>query len=204
MRQHERAVVVAIVDRDRHRVVADGGVGDITVTQELTVVVTDNPTEYGVTLELEPQYIELLAGKSADFSVTVINDGDASDTFELEAVGPLHESHSALGARLVDFAGWEMPIQFEGILAEHRAVRSAAGVFDVSHMGQLFVSGRGELQCAQLGMDVQAWSPDGEVLVDFWQLTESKILRLVRYYKRNSVLPDDWKYTLANAKLLVG
>jgi small subunit ribosomal protein S15 len=36
------------------------------------------------------------------------------------------------------------------------------------------------------------------------QLTESKILRLVRYYKRNSVLPDDWKYTLANAKLLVG
>ncbi len=54
---------------------------------------------------------------------------------------PLHESHRALGARLVDFAGWEMPIQFEGILAEHRAVRSSAGVFDVSHMGQLFVSG---------------------------------------------------------------
>ena len=54
---------------------------------------------------------------------------------------PLHESHKALGARLVDFAGWEMPIQFEGILAEHRAVRSSAGVFDVSHLGQLFVSG---------------------------------------------------------------
>ena len=54
---------------------------------------------------------------------------------------PLHESHRALGARLVDFAGWEMPIQFEGILAEHRAVRSSAGVFDVSHLGQLFVSG---------------------------------------------------------------
>src|SRR5919202_1921849 len=55
---------------------------------------------------------------------------------------PLYERHRAAGARLVPFAGWEMPIQYEGIIPEHRAVRSAAGVFDVSHMGQLELSGQ--------------------------------------------------------------
>ena len=54
---------------------------------------------------------------------------------------PLHELHAVRGARLVDFAGWELPLQFEGIITEHRAVRSAAGLFDVSHMGQLFFHG---------------------------------------------------------------
>lgn len=46
------------------------------------------------------------------------------------------------GGRMVDFHGWEMPVQFAGILAEHRAVRTACGVFDVSHMGQVFISGK--------------------------------------------------------------
>jgi aminomethyltransferase len=50
---------------------------------------------------------------------------------------PLYERHAALGARLVPFAGWEMPIQYTSITEEHRAVRTSAGVFDVSHMGQL-------------------------------------------------------------------
>ena len=50
---------------------------------------------------------------------------------------PLYERHAALGARLVPFAGWEMPVQYTGIAEEHRAVRSRAGVFDVSHMGEL-------------------------------------------------------------------
>jgi aminomethyltransferase len=54
---------------------------------------------------------------------------------------PLHEEHKALGARLVDFAGWEMPVQYEGIKAEHEAVRAAAGIFDVSHMGEVFIRG---------------------------------------------------------------
>jgi len=49
---------------------------------------------------------------------------------------PLHDRHKALGARLVDFAGFEMPISYDGILAEHRRVREAAGLFDVSHMGE--------------------------------------------------------------------
>jgi aminomethyltransferase len=54
---------------------------------------------------------------------------------------PLYDRHVAAGARMVPFAGWEMPVQYEGVIQEHRAVRSDAGVFDVSHMGELEVEG---------------------------------------------------------------
>jgi aminomethyltransferase len=54
---------------------------------------------------------------------------------------PLYERHVALGARMVPFAGWEMPVQYEGVISEHRAVREDCGVFDVSHMGELDVEG---------------------------------------------------------------
>jgi aminomethyltransferase len=54
---------------------------------------------------------------------------------------PLFERHERAGARLVPFAGWEMPVQYEGIRQEHVAVRTAAGVFDVSHMGEIETSG---------------------------------------------------------------
>src|SRR5580700_5297652 len=53
----------------------------------------------------------------------------------------LYECHARLGARLVPFAGWEMPVQYEGIVPEHKAVRTAAGLFDVSHMGELEMRG---------------------------------------------------------------
>jgi aminomethyltransferase len=54
---------------------------------------------------------------------------------------PLHDRHVELGARMVPFAGWEMPVQYVGVIPEHRAVRTDAGVFDVSHMGELEVEG---------------------------------------------------------------
>ena len=54
---------------------------------------------------------------------------------------PLHDRHVALGARMVPFAGWEMPVQYEGVIPEHLAVRRDRGVFDVSHMGQFHVEG---------------------------------------------------------------
>ncbi len=54
---------------------------------------------------------------------------------------PLLERHEALGARMVDYAGWRMPIQYAGIIEEHRAVRERAGLFDLCHMGELFVDG---------------------------------------------------------------
>ncbi len=55
----------------------------------------------------------------------------------------LHDQHLAHGGRIVDFAGWEMPVQYTGILDEHRAVREAVGIFDISHMGEFFVRGAG-------------------------------------------------------------
>lgn len=54
---------------------------------------------------------------------------------------PLHDEHLALGATLVDFAGWQMPVRYSGDIAEHEAVRTAAGLFDLSHMGELSVRG---------------------------------------------------------------
>src|SRR5215213_7983011 len=76
---------------------------------------------------------------------------------------PLHERHVALGARLVPFAGWEMPVQYEGVIPEHRAVRNDAGVFDVSHMGEFEVEGLGarELLRAALSNDLDRIGPGG-------------------------------------------
>jgi aminomethyltransferase len=92
---------------------------------------------------------------------------------------PLHPRHVAAGARLVPFAGWEMPVQYAGIRQEHMAVRSSAGVFDVSHMGQIETAGPQALELLQhlLSPDVRRipeggaqygllCRPDGGVLDD--------------------------------------
>jgi len=64
---------------------------------------------------------------------------------------PLYDEHVAAGARMVDFAGWAMPVQYQSILAEHQAVRTAAGLFDVSHMGEFEITGpAAEALCAKL------------------------------------------------------
>ena len=55
---------------------------------------------------------------------------------------PLYLCHVAAGAKLVEFAGWEMPLQYEGVIAEHHAVRNACGLFDVSHMANFAFAGR--------------------------------------------------------------
>jgi glycine cleavage system T protein (aminomethyltransferase) len=62
---------------------------------------------------------------------------------------PLHERHAELGAKLVPFAGWEMPVSYEGVREEHSAVRTHAGMFDVSHMGEVEVEGPGALAFLQ-------------------------------------------------------
>ena len=54
---------------------------------------------------------------------------------------PLNSVHRALGAKLVDFGGWEMPVQYSGIVEEHQAVRTGVGLFDVSHMGEIEIRG---------------------------------------------------------------
>jgi len=62
---------------------------------------------------------------------------------------PLYSLHRELGAKLIDFGGWEMPVQYQGILEEHRAVRERAGIFDVSHMGELELTGPSSLDSLQ-------------------------------------------------------
>lgn len=63
---------------------------------------------------------------------------------------PLYQAHVSAGARLVEFAGWEMPIQYSGVVDEYQTVRTAVGLFDVSHMGRLTVEGRDAVAFLQL------------------------------------------------------
>jgi glycine cleavage system T protein (aminomethyltransferase) len=71
---------------------------------------------------------------------------------------PLYDQHLEAGAKMIDFAGWEMPVQYEGVREEHMAVRTHAGMFDVSHMGEVEVEGPGALAFLQrtLSNDVAA------------------------------------------------
>ncbi len=62
---------------------------------------------------------------------------------------PLYDTHRALGARMIEFGGWEMPVQYTGILAEHQAVRTRAGLFDLSHMGEIELAGPRSLEVCQ-------------------------------------------------------
>ena len=104
---------------------------------------------------------------------------------------PLFDRHVAHGARMVPFAGWEMPVQYAGIRPEHEAVRNGAGIFDVSHMGRVEVSGRDALAAWQrlTSNDVSAMSdgdaqysllcrPDGGVLDDLiaYRLAEDRLV----------------------------
>jgi aminomethyltransferase len=74
---------------------------------------------------------------------------------------PLFEAHKALGGKLVSFGGWEMPVEYAGLAEEHRAVRERAGLFDVSHMGEIRVRGKGALAAVQ-----QLTCNDAAALVD--------------------------------------
>lgn len=86
----------------------------------------------------------------------------AADSQKLERT-PLYDRHVAAGARIVPFAGWEMPVQYAGIREEHVAVRTAAGVFDVSHMGEVETTGPGAEDFLQhvLSNDVSRLAPGG-------------------------------------------
>ena len=79
---------------------------------------------------------------------------------------PFHSRHLALNAKMVPFAGYEMPIQYEGILAEHKTVRSGVGVFDVSHMGEIRLRGPGAVAYANrlVTNEVGPTLPEGKVV----------------------------------------
>src|SRR5947209_8283530 len=74
----------------------------------------------------------------------------AEGTVPMPLRTPLYDWHITHGARMVEFGGWDMPVQYTGIVEEHQTVRSAAGLFDISHMGRLSFSGPGALDLIQL------------------------------------------------------
>ena len=80
----------------------------------------------------------------------------------------LHEAHVARKAKIVDFAGWAMPLQYSGVLDEYHAVRTTAGLFDVSHMGRLHVEGPGAVPFLQrmTTNDVQTRGAHGRAVLD--------------------------------------
>ena len=78
---------------------------------------------------------------------------------------PLYEEHKAAKAKLIDFGGWEMPVQYAGVIEEHHTVRTKAGLFDVSHMGEIDVYGKEALEFVQMLITNDASKlEDGEIL----------------------------------------
>ena len=98
-----------------------------------------------------------------EFSVSETHDIDEADELEVLTL-PLDAWHRASGGRMVEFAGYWMPVQYEGIIAEHLWTRASAGLFDVSHMGQLLVSGEDAEPAleALLPIDLATLKPGGQ------------------------------------------
>lgn len=110
---------------------------------------------------------------------------------------PLFDEHRALGARMVPFAGYEMPVQYSGIIEEHRAVRTSAGIFDVSHMAEVRVSGAGARGCLQRALtnDLERIDPIGRAQYTLMLREDGGILDdLIVYH----VEPDEY-LIVANA-----
>jgi len=123
---------------------------------------------------------------------------------------PLFDIHRELGARLVEFGGWEMPVQYSGIIEEHKAVRERAGLFDVSHMGEFLVEGAGALgflqamvpnNVARLADDqalyTQTLLPSGGTVDDLiiYQLGEDRYMVVVNA----GTMEKDWAWFTQHA-----
>ena len=98
---------------------------------------------------------------------------------------PLNNIHNEMGAKLVDFGGWEMPVQYSSILEEHNAVRNAAGLFDVSHMGEVYARGANAFKFCQnlVTNDINKLSP-GKVLYTPMCNEEGGIIDDLLVYKK--------------------
>ena len=114
---------------------------------------------------------------------------DASETLRRTS---LFDTHVSLGGRMVPFAGWEMPVQYDGILAEARAVRSKAGLFDVSHMGRLEVNGPGAAEFL-----------DGVLSVDVPGLRQWRARYNVICDQSGGIIDDCIVYRLGDERFLV-
>jgi aminomethyltransferase len=121
---------------------------------------------------------------------------------------PFYADHVAAGGRLIDFGGWELPVQYTGIIDEHRRVREAVGLFDVSHMGEVFIRGEGAHAAVQhlVTNDVDIpvgkaqytamCQPDGGIVDDLivYRLAEAEFLICVNASNREK----DFQWMVAN------
>jgi aminomethyltransferase len=105
---------------------------------------------------------------------------------------PLYDAHKALGGRIVPFAGWELPVQYAGLLKEHAAVRNAAGLFDVSHMGEMKIEGPKAEEFI-----------DGLVTGDLTTLADGKALYTVACKAQGTILDDLIVYRRGREKFLI-
>ncbi len=110
---------------------------------------------------------------------------------EIKKTG-LYEVHKQLGAKIVPFAGYYMPIQYQGIIEEHRCVRTAAGLFDVSHMGEFFISGPGAEQFLQ-------WM----TINDVSKLAPKQVQYSAMCYEDGGIVDDLLVYRLPNYYMMV-
>ncbi len=105
---------------------------------------------------------------------------------------PLHAKHLDLGARMTDFGGWDMPVQYSGIIDEHLAVREKAGLFDVSHMGEVYVRGPEAFDFVQR-----------LITNDASKLTDGRALYTVMCYEDGGVVDDLLVYRLAEDEYML-
>jgi aminomethyltransferase len=104
---------------------------------------------------------------------------------------PLAELHKQAGARMVDFAGWSMPVQYRSIVKEHMAVRQAVGLFDVSHMGEFIAKGKGAKAFIQqlIGNDLDRLKqPNTALYTQFVNPDGGTVDDLIVYYRQNDYL----------------
>lgn len=107
-------------------------------------------------------------------------------------VTPLHQSHIDLGAKMVPFAGWDMPVQYKGLVPEHEAVRNGVGLFDVSHMGEVDVDGPQALAFV-----------DYLVVGDVKALEVGKVLYSMMCYENGGIVDDLLVYRKAESSFLL-
>ena len=115
---------------------------------------------------------------------------------ELISESPLASCHLALGARMIPFAGWNLPVEYSGLLAEHKATRQAAGLFDISHMGQIRAQGKNILSCLEsLLANDPAKLKDGEGHYSFITNDHGGVIDDLLVYRLS---PDDF-FLVVNA-----
>ncbi|MBD1400789.1 glycine cleavage system aminomethyltransferase GcvT [Pelovirga terrestris] len=105
---------------------------------------------------------------------------------------PLNAVHRQLKARMVDFGGWDMPVQYSGVIAEHQAVRTAAGLFDVSHMGEIEVSGRSAQEFLQY-----------VTTNDLTKLTDGQVQYSALCYEHGGVVDDLTLYRFTGERFML-